>query len=154
MVQESTSAPRRDPAGSKSRSKPVQNPPRAGRASEAVRDQPLVITRISSASVLRASLVFYFLAFLVAVVAMVILWQFFGASGYETKLNHLLDSLLGSATYHVIGFQVLVIFAGLGIVWVILSSIVTVIAVRIFSAVASLLGGITIYVRTREVSGR
>jgi hypothetical protein len=119
-----------------------------------VRDQPLVVTRISSSSVLRASLVFYFLTFLVVLIAMVILWQFFGKSGYEVKLNHLLDSLLGSATYHVIGTQVLVIFVGLGIVWVVLASVVTVIAVRIFSTVASLLGGITIYVRTRDVARR
>lgn len=112
------------------------------------KQQPLLVSGIGLTSVFRISLVFYFLIFLIVLAAMVILWQVFGSSGYELKANHLIDSLLGSTSYHIIGSQVLVVFVGLGIVWVVLASVVTMIGTRIFNAVATLIGGITIYVRT------
>ncbi|MGC8481297.1 MAG: DUF3566 domain-containing protein [Acidimicrobiales bacterium] len=112
------------------------------------RGQPLAITGVSSLSVFRVSLVFYSLLFLIVMVGFIILWHFFGASGYEQKANHLIDSLVGSATYHIQGLQILVIFIGLGVVWIVVAAALTVIASRVFNLVAELIGGMTIYVRS------
>lgn len=116
--------------------------------------QPLVLTRIGLGSFFRICLVFYTLFFLVMMVAGVVSWQFLSSAGYVRKLNHLIDSLIGSATYHVVGSQVLLIAAGFGIVGVIFFSAVSTILAKLFNLVSDLLGGVTIYLRQGGSSSR
>lgn len=111
--------------------------------------QRLMVTGIGGSSVFRVSLVFYTLVMLVVSVASMVLWNLAAAAGLERKANRLIDQLIGSNSYHIIGWQVFIVFVGIGILWVAVSSVVTFIGVRLFNVVAEMVGGISLYVRVR-----
>lgn len=160
MSTESASVRRGKPVGSQSRRVPptaaARKPARKSASSpeRPSKGQPLLITKFGLSSLFRICLIFYTLIFAVVLIAMIILWEVMASAGFETKLNHLLGSLLGSSTYHVMGTEVLVIFVGFGIVWILLSAGVTVIGMRIFNMVSELVGGIKVYVRSGGTAAR
>ncbi|MHB8190176.1 MAG: DUF3566 domain-containing protein [Ferrimicrobium sp.] len=108
----------------------------------------LTLFGVDSSSLVRVALVFYFFLFVVVLIAAVILWAIFGMSGYEARANHLIDQLLGSATYHLIGWQVFLVFLGLGIFGVILCSVASLIVVQVLNMTIEQVGGITLFLGT------
>lgn len=123
----------------KSRSSAGRDPSRKRRG------QALFLTGIGIKSIFRVSVLFYTFILAVFLVAGFILWMILGISGYETKLNNLIDSLIGSSTYHLIGLDVFIVTTAIGVVWVVVSATLTTIAVKMFNLVADLVGGIRIY---------
>ncbi len=109
--------------------------------------QALQVTKVGSTSVFRVAVLFYTFLLAVFLVAGIILWFLLGVSGYETKLNHLIDSLLGSSTYHLIGLEVFVVTTAIGVVWVVILAALTTVAVKIFNLAIDLVGGIKIYLK-------
>lgn len=109
--------------------------------------QAVFITEVGATSIFRISVLFYSFLMLTFLVAGVILWFLLGTSGYEAKLNHLIDSLLGSSTYHLIGLEIFIAATALGVVWVVISAALTTVAVKMFNLAIDLVGGFKIYLK-------
>ncbi len=109
--------------------------------------QSLLVTNVGSTSVFRVAVLFYTFLLATFLVAGIILWFLLGVSGYETKLNHLIESLLGSSTYHLIGFEVFIVAVAVGVVWVVVLAALTTVAVKMFNLAIDLVGGIRISLR-------
>ncbi len=155
MSPESTSAQSRRPRPSSGDVTRKQPSGAKGRTSKSAKSetgsrkgQALLLTKVGSTSVFRIVVLFYTFLLATFLVAGIILWLLLGASGYESKLNHLIDSLLGSSTYHLIGLEVLVVAVAVGVVWVVVSAALTTVAVKMFNLAIDMVGGIKIYLQS------
>ncbi len=106
----------------------------------------ITVVGVGAQSVFRMALLFYSFLFFVFTIAAMFLWEVFGVSGYEQKTNTLIDQLIGSSTYHLVGWEVLFVFIGFGVFLVIIASVLTYIAARILNLVLDLVGGVELIV--------
>ena len=106
----------------------------------------ITVVGVGAQSIFRMALLFCSFFFIVVTIAAMFLWEVFGISGYERKANSLIDQLIGSSTYHIIGWEVLFVFIGLGVFLVLVASVLSYISARIFNLVLDLVGGIELIV--------
>lgn len=104
------------------------------------------ILAISAVSLAKVAFLFYVTVLIVLIIAGVVIWNFAGSSGFLLKLNHFVDQLIGSSTYHVSGSSILVVIASIGIVWALVATIVTFIGAMLFNLAAEYVGGISVMV--------
>ncbi|NNN19542.1 MAG: hypothetical protein HKL84_06780 [Acidimicrobiaceae bacterium] len=104
------------------------------------------ILAISAVSLAKVSFLFYITILIVFLIAGSVVWSFAGDSGLILKLNHFIDQLIGSATYHVSGNTLLVVAAAFGIVWAVIATIVTFVGAMMFNLAAEYVGGISVLV--------
>lgn len=104
------------------------------------------VLAISAFSVAKVCFLFFITLLVVFIIAGAVLWNFAGASGLILKLNHFVDQLIGSATYHVSGTTILIVFAGLGIVLSIIATIIVFVATMLFNLAAEYIGGISVLI--------
>ncbi len=124
---------------------------RAGKGSSGDNRAKLTIFGLDSFAVFRSSLLVFSLLFGVFIVAWALLWSLFGLSGYEARTNNLIDQLIGSTTYHLIGWQIFLVLVGLGAFFVLFSSVVTYIIVRLINLALYAVGGVDVFVaKTRS----
>lgn len=116
----------------------------SGRSARGV--QRRKILAISAVSLGKVAFLFYVTLVAVFLIAGIVLWDFAGASGLILKLNHFIDQLIGSTTYHVSGTSLLVVVAALGIVWALIATVITFIGAMLFNLAAEYVGGISVLV--------
>ncbi len=104
----------------------------------------LRIQRVSLASVTRVSVIFYTALVAAGLVATIVAWTVLGSIGFITKLNHLIDQLVGSTNYSLGLAQVLVIQLGVGIAWVVIMTVITFLAAAIYNLASEMGNGISI----------
>lgn len=104
------------------------------------------ILAISAVSLAKVVFLFYITLLIVCAIAGVVIWNFAGVSGLILKLNHLIDQLIGSTTYHVSGMAVLVVFASFGIVLSVIGTILTFVGAMLFNLAAEYVGGISVLI--------
>ncbi len=104
------------------------------------------ILAVSAVSLAKVAFLFYVTVLVVFLIAGSVIWNFAGASGLILKLNHFIDQLIGSATYHVSGMTILIFLGSIGIVVAVIASIVTFICAMLFNLAAEYVGGISVLV--------
>ena len=104
----------------------------------------LRIQHVSLASVARVSTIFYTALVAAGLVATIVAWGVLGSIGFITKLNHLIDQLVGSTNYQLGLTQVLVIQLGVGIAWVVIMTVLTYLAAAIYNLASEMGNGISI----------
>ncbi len=104
------------------------------------------ILAVSAVSLAKVAFLFYVTVLVVLIIAGVVIWNFAGTSGLILKLNHFIDQLIGSSTYHVSGSSILVVLASIGIVWALVATIITFIGAMLFNLAAEYVGGISVMV--------
>lgn len=129
----------RNASGSAARERKSGTKKRAARPVHQLR-----IQRVSLASVARVSLIFYTALVAAGLVATIVSWAMLGSMGFITKLNHLIDQLVGSTNYSLGLAQVLVIQLGLGIAWVVIMTVLTFLAAAIYNLASEMGNGISI----------
>ena len=122
-----------------------QKPKRAVRSPKAARPmQKLRIQRVSLSSLLRVALIFYVGLVIVGLIATIVAWGVFNSAGLITKVNHLIDQLIGTTNYSLSLTQILVIQLGLGVLWAVVTTIVTFIAGALYNLASEMGNGISI----------
>lgn len=106
--------------------------------------QRIRIRHISLISLVKVSFFFFIGLALVGALATLIFWSILSAGGYVTKLNHLIDQLLGTTNYKVTMTQVMVIQLGFGVAWAIIATVVSFIAGVIYNLSSEIGNGIGI----------
>lgn len=104
------------------------------------------VLAISAVSLAKAAFLLYVTMVIVFLIAGIVLWDFAGASGLILKLNHFIDQLIGSTTYHVSGISLLIVVAALGIVWALIATLITFVGAMLFNLAAEYVGGISVLV--------
>jgi len=75
-----------------------------------------------------------------------VLWNFAASAGLIVKLNHFVDQLIGSSTYHVSGTSILILLGAFGVVWAVIATILTFIGAMLFNLASEYIGGISVLV--------
>ena len=104
------------------------------------------ILAVSAISLAKVAFLFYLTVLIVFLIAGAVIWNFAGVSGLIIKLNHFIDQLIGSSTYHVSGTTLLIIVGSIGVVWTLVATIVTFICAMLFNLAAEYVGGISVLV--------
>ena len=129
----------------RSRPSVASKPKTPGRPAKAARPMhKLRIQRVSLSSLLRVALIFYVGLVIVGLIATIVAWGVFNSIGLVTKVNHLIDQLVGSTNYNLSLGQVLVIQLGLGVVWAIVTTVVTFVAGALYNLASEMGNGISI----------
>lgn len=111
-----------------------------------------VIHHISPWSVLKVSLLFYFCAWLVVMIAGFILWQIASGTGLIERFESFMAELLAEQRFDVYGTQILRITATFGFLAVVAGSGLTVLFTVIFNLISDVTGGIRLSVVEMETA--
>ncbi|MDA8271220.1 MAG: DUF3566 domain-containing protein [Actinomycetota bacterium] len=104
------------------------------------------ILAVSALSLAKVAFLFYVTILIVFLIAGAVIWNFAGVSGLIIKLNHFIDQLIGSSTYHVSGTTLLIVVGSIGVVWTLVATIVTLVCAMLFNLAAEYVGGISVLV--------
>ena len=117
--------------------------PRIRRVTRIIRD-------IDPWSVFKVGLVFHFVAYLIMLVALVLLWSVASATGTIDNIQQFMKSF-GWESFEFKGGQLFVNVMILGLLGVVLATALWVLAVTIFNLITDLVGGIRVTVLEEEV---
>ena len=106
--------------------------------------QRIKIKHISLVSLVKVAFFFFIGLTLVGTLATLVFWSILSAGGYVTKLNHLIDQLLGTTNYKVTMTQVVVIQLGFGVAWAIIATVISFVAGVIYNLSSEIGNGIGI----------
>jgi hypothetical protein len=118
-----------------------------------VRSYRQTITKVDLWSVLKISVCFYLGALVVVLAAAIGLWEIARIAGVVDSIQHFMRQLLGSNDFTFLSWRLLRGFTLLGLVWVCLATVVTVVAAAFYNLFAEIMGGVVITV-VEEDSGR
>lgn len=122
----------------------VRSSPSSRRIKQNKALQNIRIQHVSLRSLVRVSFLFYIGLTAVGLVAMTTFWIVLSSIGLVTKINHLIDQLVGTTNYGLTLKQVLVIQLGLGVALSILLTVVTFIGGVLYNVASDLGNGISI----------
>mgnify|MGYP000203265216 FL=1 len=117
--------------------------PRIRRVTRVIRD-------IDPWSVFKVGLVFHFVAYLILLVALVLLWSVASATGTIDNIQQFMKSF-GWESFEFNGGQLFVNVMILGLLGVVLATALWVLAATIFNLITDLVGGIRVTVLEEEV---
>ena len=117
--------------------------PRIRRVTRVIRD-------IDPWSVFKVGLVFHFVAYLILLVALVLLWSVASATGTIDNIQQFMKSF-GWESFEFNGGQLFVNVMVLGLLGVVLATALWVLAATIFNLITDLVGGIRVTVLEEEV---
>ena len=117
--------------------------PRVRRVTRVIRD-------IDPWSVFKVGLVFHFVAYLIMLVALVLLWSVASATGTIDNIQQFMKSF-GWESFEFKGGQLFVNVMILGLLGVVLATALWVLAATIFNLITDLVGGIRVTVLEEEV---
>ena len=117
--------------------------PRIRRVTRVIRD-------IDPWSVFKVGLVFHFVAYLIMLVALVLLWSVASATGTIDNIQQFMKSF-GWESFEFKGGQLFVNVMILGLLSVVLATALWVLAATIFNLITDLVGGIRVTVLEEEV---
>ena len=117
--------------------------PRIRRVTRIIRD-------IDPWSVFKVGLVFHFVAYLILLVALVLLWSVASATGTIDNIQQFMKSF-GWESFEFKGGQLFVNVMILGLLGVVLATALWVLAATIFNLITDLVGGIRVTVLEEEV---
>ena len=117
--------------------------PRIRRVTRIIRD-------IDPWSVFKVGLVFHFVAYLILLVALVLLWSVASATGTIDNIQQFMKSF-GWESFEFNGGQLFVNVMILGLLGVVLATALWVLAATIFNLITDLVGGIRVTVLEEEV---
>jgi Transmembrane domain of unknown function (DUF3566) len=117
--------------------------PRIRRVTRVIRD-------IDPWSVFKVGLVFHFVAYLIVLVALVLLWSVASATGTIDNIQQFMKSF-GWESFEFNGGQLFVNVMILGLLGVVLATALWVLAATIFNLITDLVGGIRVTVLEEEV---
>jgi len=117
--------------------------PRIRRVTRVIRD-------IDPWSVFKVGLVFHFVAYLILLVALVLLWSVASATGTIDNIQQFMKSF-GWESFEFKGGQLFVNVMILGLLGVVLATALWVLAATIFNLITDLVGGIRVTVLEEEV---
>ena len=117
--------------------------PRIRRVTRIIRD-------IDPWSVFKVGLVFHFVAYLIMLVALVLLWSVASATGTIDNIQQFMKSF-GWESFEFNGGQLFVNVMILGLLGVVLATALWVLAATIFNLITDLVGGIRVTVLEEEV---
>lgn len=117
--------------------------PRIRRVTRVIRD-------IDPWSVFKVGLVFHFVAYLITLVALVLLWSVASATGTIDNIQQFMKSF-GWESFEFKGGQLFVNVMILGLLGVVLATALWVLAATIFNLITDLVGGIRVTVLEEEV---
>ena len=117
--------------------------PRIRRVTRVIRD-------IDPWSVFKVGLVFHFVAYLILLVALVLLWSVASATGTIDNIQQFMKSC-GWESFEFNGGQLFVNVMILGLLGVVLATALWVLAATIFNLITDLVGGIRVTVLEEEV---
>ena len=117
--------------------------PRIRRVTRVIRD-------IDPWSVFKVGLVFHFVAYLILLVALVLLWSVASATGTIDNIQQFMKSF-GWESFEFKGGQLFVNVMVLGLLGVVLATALWVLAATIFNLITDLVGGIRVTVLEEEV---
>ena len=124
-------------------SRSPKSAPRVRRVTRVVRD-------IDPWSVFKVGLVFHFVAYLIMLVALVLLWSVASATGTIDNIQQFMKSF-GWESFEFKGGQLFVNVMILGLLGVVLATALWVLAATIFNLITDLVGGIRVTVLEEEV---
>jgi len=104
------------------------------------------ILAVSAVSLAKVAFLFYIALLIVLLIAGSVLWNFAASAGLIVKLNHFVDQLIGSSTYHVSGTSILILLGAFGVVWAVIATILTFIGAMLFNLASEYIGGISVLV--------
>ncbi|TAN24174.1 MAG: hypothetical protein EPN30_06775 [Actinomycetota bacterium] len=104
------------------------------------------ILAISAVSLAKVAFLFYVTLLIVMLIAGSVMWRFAGSAGLIVKLNHFVNQLIGSSTYHVSGTSILIVVGSFGVVWVLIATILTFVGAMLFNLASEYVGGISVLV--------
>lgn len=117
--------------------------PRIRRVTRVIRD-------IDPWSVFKVGLVFHFVAYLITLVALVLLWSVASATGTIDNIQQFMKSF-GWESFEFKGGQLFANVTVLGLLGVVLATALGVLAATIFNLITDLVGGIRVTVLEEEV---
>ena len=117
--------------------------PRVRRVTRVIRD-------IDPWSVFKVGLVFHFVAYLILLVALVLLWSVASATGTIDNIQQFMKSF-GWESFEFNGGQLFVNVMVLGLLGVVVATALWVLAATIFNLITDLVGGIRVTVLEEEV---
>ena len=109
-----------------------------------------MIRDIDPWSVFKVGLVFHFVAYLILLVALVLLWSVASATGTIDNIQQFMKSF-GWESFEFNGGQLFVNVMILGLLGVVLATVLWVLAATIFNLITDLVGGIRVTVLEEEV---
>jgi hypothetical protein len=111
------------------------------------------VTKVDLWSVLKISACFYLGALVVTLAAAIALWEIARVAGVVDSIQHFMRQLLGSNDFTFLSWRLLRGFTLLGLVFVCLAIVVTVVAAAFYNLFAEIMGGVVITV-VEEDTGR
>ena len=120
------------------------------KSSPRIRRVTRVIRDIDPWSVFKVGLVFHFVAYLIMLVALVLLWSVASATGTIDNIQQFMKSF-GWESFEFKGGQLFVNVMILGLLGVVLATALWVLAATIFNLITDLVGGIRVTVLEEEV---
>ncbi len=111
------------------------------------------VTKVDLWSVLKISACFYLGALVVTLAAAIALWEIARVAGVVDSIQHFMRQLLGSNDFTFLSWRLLRGFTLLGLVFVSLAIVVTVVAAAFYNLFAEIMGGVVITV-VEEDTGR
>jgi hypothetical protein len=111
------------------------------------------VTKVDLWSVLKISTCFYLGALVVLLAAAIALWEIARVAGVIDSVQHFMRQLLGSNDFTFLSWRLLRGFTLVGIVFVCLAVVVTVVAAAFYNLFAEVMGGVVITV-VEEDEGR
>ncbi len=146
-TEQATEKPPAKPAKAK-RAERKAAPPTEGSGEQVVRKdrragrKRVEVRKVDLWSVLKISLCFYLAALAVLIVAGIVAWLLVDAAGGIHNFEDFMGELLSAKNYRLVGGQLLVGFALVGLVFVAVSTILTTLAAALFNVFSELVGGI------------
>jgi hypothetical protein len=104
------------------------------------------ITKVDLWSVLKISVCFYLGALVVVLAAGIGLWEIARIAGVVDSIQKFMRQILGSNDFTFLSWRLLRGFTLLGLVWVCLATVVTVVAAAFYNLFAEIMGGVVITV--------
>jgi hypothetical protein len=109
-----------------------------------VRKSRVEVSKLDLWSVLKVSLCFYLAALAVLVAAGVVVWLIADAAGVIHNVEKFVGKALSSKNYHLVSAQILEGSLLVGLVFVAMATIITVIAAALYNLFSELLGGVEV----------
>ena len=117
-----------------------------GSAARPARRGRMIVRRLDLWSVLKISLCFYLCGLAVSMVAGIVLWIISSSLGMVTNVEQFMGDLLSAKDFKFLSAQILEGATLVGLVFVILMVIITMVAAAFYNLFAELIGGIEIIV--------
>lgn len=107
-----------------------------------VRQSHVEMRKVDLWSVLKVSLCFYLAGLAVLLVAGIVMWLLLDAAGQIHNFENFMGDIMSARDYRIVGGQLLLGAALVGLVIVALMTILTVVATALFNVFSELVGGI------------